>query len=110
MISGQTAAEAITAFAPCRLESDGWHLSSGAAANSSVDIDGYAAADYASGETGCTFYLPPIRIRYGSGLTKGASVFLGGTAGTYADAASTGGTVKIGYVVDATRIQLTKLV
>jgi len=36
----------------------------------------------------------------------GADVFLGATAGLLADAASTGGTAPIGYVVDATRVHL----
>ena len=43
----------------------------------------------------------------GAALTPGATLYLSGTtAGGLADAASTGGTGVIGFVVDATRVRL----
>jgi hypothetical protein len=48
-----------------------------------------------------------VNFRYGAGLTPGATLYLSGTvAGGLADAASTGGTAPIGFVIDATRIRV----
>lgn len=47
-----------------------------------------------------------MNFRYGAALTPGADLFLAASAGALADAASTGGSAPIGYVVDATRIHV----
>jgi hypothetical protein len=46
-----------------------------------------------------------VVARYGSGLTPGARYFISATAGAIDDAATTGGTVAIGFAVSATRIK-----
>lgn len=106
-LSGQAAGEALAAFDACYLNSDGKvYKSTGAAANAAAKVRGYAAQAYALGDTDVTLYFD-VRVRYGAGLTPGADLFLSGTvAGGLADAASTGGAVPVGYVVDATRVQL----
>ncbi len=47
-----------------------------------------------------------VNFRYGSGLTPGGRVYVGAAAGAIADAATTGGTAPVGFVVDATRVHI----
>ena len=105
--TGLVAGEAIGPFDACRIHTDGKvYKSSGAAANASAEVHGYAAGEYAAGDKGVTLYHGTINVRYGSGLTPGANVFLSATtAGGLEDAATTGGTRKLGFVLDATRIR-----
>lgn len=100
---GLVAGEAITAGAICYIKNDGkvW-LSNGTAANAAAKADGIAAIAAAVGEA-VTLYRH-VNFRYGSGLTPGARLYVSATAGTLADAATTGGTAPVGFVVDATRI------
>lgn len=105
-IAGLLAGEAIPAGSLCYIKSDGkiW-LSTGAAANAAAKVDGIALQAAAVGES-CTIYRHVV-VRYGAGLTPGARLYLAvGAGGTIGDAASTGGTAPIGYVVDATRIHI----
>jgi len=96
--------EAIAAGDACYVKNDGliWR-SNGAAVAAAAQVRGFAPYKANSGETltlvhACVF-------QYGAALTPGADYFLSGTVpGGLADAASTGGTGKIGYAVDATRI------
>jgi hypothetical protein len=107
-LSGQTAGEALAAFDACYIKaSDGKiYKSTGAAANAAAKVRGYAAAAYASGDTNVTLYRG-VRVRYGASLTPGTDLYLSGTtAGALVDAASTGGTAPIGWVVDDTRVEL----
>lgn len=107
-ISGLVAGEDLDAFDACYIKSDDGKVykSTGAAANAAAKVRGYAAQDYKSGESGVTLYFG-VRVRYGTSLTPGTNLYLSGTnAGGLADSASTGGTAPIGYVVDATRVQL----
>ena len=107
--SGLLAGEALGAFDAVYIkQSDGKvYKSTGAAANAAAKVRGYAAGPTAIGEA-VTIYKN-IRVRYATDLSAliGANVFLSGTvAGGLADAASTGGTAAIGFVVDKTRIHL----
>lgn len=105
VLSGLLAGEALTPFDACYIKSDGlvWK-SNGTSANAAAKVDGYAAKGAGVGEA-VTLYKN-VRVRYGTGLTPGARVYLSATAGTLSDAATTGGTAPIGFVVDATRIHL----
>jgi hypothetical protein len=104
-IAGLKAGAALAAGDPCYIDSGGLvQLSTGAAANAAAKVRGFAAEACASGEA--VTLLFDVNIRYGAGMTPGADVFLGATAGVLADAASTGGTAPIGFVVDATRIHV----
>lgn len=105
-ISGLLAGEALAAGDACHIKADGlvWR-STGAAANAAARVDGYAAQATATGEAVTLFF--DVNFRYGAGLTPGARVYLSGTvAGGLDDAASTGGTQPLGFVVDSTRIRL----
>lgn len=99
------AAEDIAAGDACYIASGGVTRSTGAAATAPARVHGYAPYAVKSGESITLVYN--VTFRYASGLTAGASVWLSGaTAGALADAASTGGTLPIGVVLDATRIYL----
>lgn len=106
VLSGLMAGEAIGAFDACYIKaSDGLvYKSTGTAANAAAKVHGYASKDTDSGEP-VTLYKN-VRVRYGAGLTPGATIYLSATAGTLSDAATTGGTAPIGFVVDATRVHL----
>src|SRR6266568_2890704 len=68
------------------------------------EVDGYAACDAAVGDPLTLYY--GIRFQYGSGLSPGSFLYLDTVAGGLSDVATTGGTAKIGRVIDATRIDL----
>jgi hypothetical protein len=105
-LAGLLAGEAIAAGDACYVKSDGkvW-LSTGAAANAAAKVDGWAAEACAVGEAVTIFF--DVNFRYGAGLTPGARLYVSGTTGgALADAASTGGTAPVGFVVDATRIHV----
>lgn len=104
-LAGLKAGAALAAGDPCYIDSAGLvQLSTGAAATAPAKVRGFAAEACASGEAVTLFF--DVVFRYGAGLTPGTDVFLGATAGVLADAASTGGTAPIGFVVDATRIRV----
>lgn len=100
------AGETIAAGDACRLNSSGVFVkSTGAAATNAANVDGFADRDGVSGDD-MTLIIGE-RFHYGTGLTPGASLFLSGSvAGGLADAASTGGTEPVAFVlVDGKRIQ-----
>jgi hypothetical protein len=110
-IAGLRAGENIAAGDACRINAaDGLvYRSSGAAATANANVHGFAAEACNSGEA--VTLLFGVTFRYAAGLTPGASYFLSGTvAGGIADAASTGGTVPLGFAVDATRVRLMQTV
>jgi hypothetical protein len=107
--TGLVAGEALGAIDACYVKaSDGKvYRSTGAAANAAAAVHGYAARAYPIGKKGVTLLHGSLNVNYGSGLTPGVDVYLSGaTAGALADAVSTGGTKKLGFAVDATRIRL----
>jgi hypothetical protein len=101
-----TAGEDIVAGDACYIKSDGlvWR-SNGTAVNAAAKVDGYAPMGCKAGDA--ITLLFNVTFRYGAALTPGSRVFLSAaTSGGIADAASTGGTAPVGFVVDATRIYL----
>lgn len=103
-ISGLLAGEDIAAGDVCYIASDGDIMkSNGTSANAAAQAHGIAAAEAKSGEA-LTLYRD-VNFRYGAGLTPGASLYVDTTAGGLADAATTGGTAPVGFVVDDTRIR-----
>ena len=103
------AAEDIAAGDPCYISgatTDGQTSvtrANGAAANAAAKVRGIALEAAKSGEA--VTLLRAGRMRWGAGMTPGADVYLGGSVAALADAASTGGTTPIGFVVNATVIQ-----
>lgn len=102
-IVGLTAGEAIAAGDVCYIKSDGlvW-LSDGSAADAVAKADGIAMQAAAVGDAVTLFRH--VNVRYGAGMTPGARLYVSVNAGLLADAASTGGSAPVGFVVDATRI------
>jgi len=104
---GLTAGAALGAHDACYVNADGKvYPATGAAANAAANVHGYAAKAYPIGARNVCLQHGGFNSAYGSGLTPGTTVFLSGTvAGGIADAASAGGTKKLGFVVDATRVR-----
>lgn len=101
--TGLFAGEAIAVGDVCYIASDGTVMrSNGTSANAAAKYRGVALVAAAVGDP-VTLWRN-INVRYGTGLTPGTDVYVSATAGAIADAATTGGTVAIGYVVDGTRV------
>lgn len=102
--SGMLAGEAIAAGDVCYIKSDGlvWR-SNGTAATAPAKADGIAAKAASVGEAVTLFRN--VDMHYGAGLTPGAGYFVSATAGQLDDAATTGGTARVAFAVDATRIR-----
>ncbi len=107
-VSGLYAGEALQAGDACYIKSSDGKVYRSLAANDARNVvDGYVAGDVSSGDP-CTLYYN-IRFAYGSGLTPGSFVYLDDTtAGAINSATSTYGTVPVGRVIDAIRIDLVR--
>ena len=106
LIRGLRAGEAIAAGDICYIAADGTAMrSNGTAANAAAVGFGIAAGDTQAGEA-VTLYRN-VAFHYGSGLTPGTPLFVAATAGGLDNAATTGGTVAVARVIDATRIHFT---
>lgn len=102
MVAGQ----ALLAGAPCHIESDGTvHMSNGTAANADAVVLGFTTKAYVVGEP-VTLFGQGTVLEYGSGLTPGATYFLGTTDGRLDTAATTGGTRGIAVALDSKRIMV----
>lgn len=101
--SGLKAGEDIAGGDACYLKSDGavWR-SDGTANNAAAKAHGIAARAAKSGEAVTLFRN--VEFHYGSALTPGAPLYVAATAGQLDSAATTGGTVPVAFVVDASRI------
>lgn len=105
-ITGLLAGEAIAAGDICYIASDGTVMrANGTSANAAAVGFGIAGGAANTGEAVTLFRN--VRFHYGSGLTPGAPLYVGATAGRLDTAATTGGTVVVARVVDATRIHFT---
>jgi hypothetical protein len=108
-ITGLVAGEAIaTAAMPLYIKtSDGkLYLTDGSAADELAEFIGLSARGAEAGDP-LTVYGAGSRWRYGSGLSPGAKLYVSATAGELADAASTGGTTPVGFVINSTDIMIT---
>lgn len=106
-IAGLVAGETIAAGDACYIASTGKVLKSiGTAANAAAKVDGFAMGAAVLNEPVTLVF--DVNLRYGAGMTPGARLYLSATAGggVLADAASTGGTAPVGFVIDATRIRV----
>lgn len=106
-ISGLLAGEALAAGDACYIKtSDGRvYRSIGTALNAAAAVDGYVPADTAIGEALSLYFH--VQFQYGAALSPGTFCYLSGTVpGGLDTVASTGGTMAIGRVIDATRIRL----
>lgn len=92
----------------CRIHTDGTVLRSNAtAANAAARCHGFAPRDFKAGEP-VTLFGPGTRFKYSTGLTIGAPLFVGATAGRLDNAATTGDAVGVAFAVSATDIVIAR--
>jgi hypothetical protein len=108
--SSLTAGEALDALAPCVIDpADGLvYMANGTAANARAQFDGFTPKAYASGDTNVTLYGIGTKMRYATGLTPGAKLYIGATKGRLDDTATTGDAVGVAKVVSSTVIRITR--
>ena len=106
---GLVAGEALLTAAPCYIKaSDGKvYMSNGTAANEAAKVHGFTGKSYASGEP-VTLWKDGIIFEYGTGLTPGATLYVGATAGRLDTAATTGDGAGVATVLTATHIQVVR--
>lgn len=105
-IAGLLAGADIAAGAPCYINADGKvYEANGVALNAAAVVRGFAPKLYKAGEA-VALYGTNARFRWGSGLTPGASLYLGATSGGLDTAATTGGTAPIAFAIDTTDIMV----
>jgi purine-nucleoside phosphorylase len=105
---GLRAGEALLAGAPCRVAADGLvYLSNATAANELARVMGWTGKAYSLGEPVTLHGIGAI-FEYATGMTPGATLYVGATAGRLDDAATVGDAVGVAKVVTATHIVATR--
>lgn len=102
------AGEALDVSAPCYIKgSDGKvYMSNGTAANEAAGFDGFTPRAVGVGQA-VTLFGVGTRFRYAaSGLTPGAKLYIGATAGRLDTAATTGDAVGVAKAISATDIRI----
>lgn len=97
------AGEALDPIAPCYIKaSDGLvYMSNATAADEAAKFDGFTPKSYRVGDAVTLFGLG-TRFRYTTGLTPGAPLYIGTTAGTLSDTPTTGCPAPIARVMNTT--------
>lgn len=107
-ITGVIAGEDLDAAAPCYIHSDGKaYMCDATAADAKAVLAGFTPRAAKSGQP-ITLYSVGTRMRYGSGLTPGAKLYLAATKGRLDSAATTGDSVGVAQVISATDIRVTR--
>jgi hypothetical protein len=109
-ITGCIAGENLDVVSPCYIKgSDGLvYMSNGTAANEAAKFDGFNARAARAGQAVTLFGLG-ARFHYAaSGLTPGATLYIGATAGRLDTAATTGDAVGVARAINATDIRVTR--
>lgn len=106
--SGLICGADIAAGDACYIKSDGLvYPATGAAANAAALVDGFAQVPAKFAQNSPVTLFDGIEMYYPTGQNPGTRLFLSGTnPGGFATVASTGGTVPIAKVIDATRIRV----
>src|SRR5688572_21716303 len=107
-ITSLVAGEAIDMLAPCVIDpADGLvYMSNGAAANARAGFDGFSPAAYPIGASMVTLIGIGLKFRYATGLTPGATYYIGATKGRLDTAATTGDAVGICKAISATELRV----
>lgn len=105
------AGEDLFACAAVQLKSDGkvW-LANATAADSNAVFLGIVPELYKAGEAVAVYSLGACFRYADSGLTPGAKLYLGATAGRLDTAATTGDAVGVARCINATDIQITRII
>lgn len=106
---GLVAGEALLAAAPCYIKaSDGKvYMSNGTSANEAAEIDGFTGKAYVAGEP-VTLWGRGVIFEYATGMTIGAPLYIGATAGRLDTATTTGDSVGVARTISATHIRVTR--
>lgn len=106
---GNLAGEALLTAAPCYIKaSDGKiYMSNATAANEAAKVHGWTGKSYAAGEP-VSLWKEGVIFEYGTGLTPGATLYIGATAGRLNDAATVGDGVGVAVCISATHIQVVR--
>lgn len=104
---GLVAGADLDVAAPCYIKaSDGKvYMSNGTAATEPAKFDGFTARAVKSGQP-VTLFGTGAKFEYGTGLTPGATYYIGTTAGRLSDAATTGDAVGVARAVTSTMIRV----
>lgn len=103
-LTGLVAGEALDLCSACFIHTDGKvYMANATAANAEAVIAGFTARAVSSGEP-VTLLGEGTRLKYGSGLTPGAILYLAATDGKLDTAATTGDAVGVARAVTATDI------
>ena len=107
--TGLIAGEDLLTIAPCYIKaSDGKvYMSNGTSANEAAELDGWTGKSYKAGEP-VTLWGRGVIVEYGTGLTPGATYYIGATAGRLDTAATTGDAVGVARSITSTHIRLTR--
>lgn len=106
VLRGLKAGEAIEAGDVVYVASDGTLMRSDGTASGAAAVGAWIAAATTPAGEACTAFKN-VSFHYGAGLTPGTPLYVGATAGRLDTSATTGGTVIVARVIDATRIQFT---
>lgn len=106
---GLVAGEALLTAAPCYIKaSDGKvYMSNGTSANEAAELDGFTGKSYAAGEP-VTLWGRGVIFEYGTGLTPGATYYIGATAGRLDTGTTTGDSVGVARSISATHIRVVR--
>lgn len=106
---GLVAGEALLTAAPCYIKaSDGKvYMSNGTAANEAAKVHGWTGKSYAANEP-VSLWKEGVIFEYGTGLTPGATLYIGTTAGRLDTAATVGDGVGVATAISATHIQVVR--
>jgi len=105
-ITGLLAGEDLDVCAACFIHTDGLvYHADGGAADAEARVRGFTPRACKAGQA-ITLFGTGTRMRYGSGLTPGADLFLAATDGRLDTAATTGGTTRIAYAINTTDIMV----
>lgn len=97
---GARSGEAIGLLDPVYLKSDGLYWkSNGTSANAAAEVDGWCLREVTAANEPITVANDFV-AQYGTGLTKGASLYVATTAGVLSDTATTGGTKRVARVME----------
>ncbi len=107
-VTGLIAGETIAVAAPCIINADGTIRNANGGAAATARIAGFSMRDALAGEP-LTLKLVGQRFSYGSGLTPGAKLFVGATAGTLDDVATIGDATGVALVLTTTDIIVTRV-
>lgn len=109
LVAGADIGSASQAVTPCYIKaSDGKvYPCDATAADEKARLAGFCALYRKTGEP-VTLFGIGTKFEYGTGMTPGALLFLGATAGRLSDAATTGDAVGVAQVVTATMIRVTR--